>query len=127
MNIDSIDQLRACSRVPAVLGFLRNVPDLKFALPVFSEADNRNATQRLTNYRRACGCFAGGLISSLCIVGFAVSWFIGPRHLSEFGAMNLLQFFALFTVSMFAGKALGVLWARVRAIQLVRRIATLTA
>jgi hypothetical protein len=125
--IDSIDQLRACSRLPAVLRFLGSIPDYRFALPAFSEADNLIATQKLTNYRRACGCFAGGLVMSVCVIGFAASYFIGGRHITDFGAKDLLLFFALFTVSTFAGKALGLLWARVRAIQLVRRIAALPA
>jgi hypothetical protein len=125
--IDSIDQLRAYSRLPAVLRFLRSVPHYRFALPAFSEADNLIATQKLTNYRRACGCFAGGLLMSLCVVGFAARLVLGGRRLVDFGARDLLVFFTLFTVSTLAGKALGLLWARVRAIQLVRRIAALPA
>ena len=120
--IDSIDQLRACSRIPAVLRFLKRVPDLEFALPVFSAADNRIATERLTNYRRACGCFAGGLVMSLSVLGFIASYAMSGRTVVDVGITDLLLFFGLFVISTFTGKSLGILWARARAIQLVRHL-----
>lgn len=120
--IDSIDQLRACSRIPAVLRFLRRVPDIEFALPAFSAADNRIATERLTNYRRACGCFAGGLVMSFSILGFFANYALSGRTVVDVGITDLLLFFGLFMVSTFAGKSFGIVWARARAILLVRHL-----
>ena len=120
--INSIEQLRDCSRLPAVLRFLGTVPDYQFALPAFSETENRIATERLTNYRKACGCVAGGLVMGLSVIGYVTTFALNGRRLTDVGVMDLLSFFALFTVSTLVGKALGVLWARARAIRLVRRI-----
>jgi hypothetical protein len=120
--IDSIEQLRARARLPAVLRFLGAVPDVEFALPAFTATDNRIATERLTNYRRACGCFAGGLLMSLATLGFIGSWAVSSRSFTDLGLADLLLFVALFFVSTWTGKSLGILWARTRAIQLVRRL-----
>jgi len=120
--IDSIDQLRARARLPAVLRFLRAVPHFEFALPTLSAADNVVATERLTNYRRACGCFAGGLLMSLTTLAAIGSWATSARPFTDLGLADLFLFLALFFVSTWTGKSLGILWARTRAIQLVRRL-----
>lgn len=125
--ISSVEQLRALSRGTTLIRFLRRVPHSEFAIPELSEQSNREATERLANYRNACGCFAGGLVMGLSVIGFVVVYAFSGRGLADFGVMDFLLFLGLFTVSTLVGKSLGVLWARVRAIQLVRRVATLVA
>lgn len=123
--ISSVEQLRALSRRRALLGLLQRIPDSQFAIPELSDASNRDATVRLSNYRTVCGCFAGGLVMGLSVIGFFVAYALSGRGISDFGVMDSLVFVGLFAVSTLVGKSLGVLWARVRAIQLVRRVATL--
>jgi hypothetical protein len=125
--ISSVEQLRALSRTPSILRFFGRVPDCQFAIPELSETSNREATERLSNYRNACGCFAGGLVMGLAVIGFVIAYALSGRGISDFGVMDFLMFLGLFTASTLVGKSLGMLWARVRAIQLVRRIATRAA
>jgi hypothetical protein len=63
----------------------------------------------------------------LSVIGFVVSYAFSGRGIGDFGVMDLLLFLGLFVGSTLAGKSLGVLWARARAIQLVRRVATFAA
>ena len=128
MNIiSSVEQLRALARGRALIRFFQRIPDSQFAIPELSEASNREATERLSNYRSTCGCFAGGLVMGLSVIGFFVAYALSGRRITDFGVMDFLLFLGLFTVSTLVGKSLGVLWARVRAVQFVRRIATLAA
>jgi hypothetical protein len=125
--IRSVEELRTLSRGPSLLRFLQQVPNTRFELPELSDDRNRDATTRLSNYRDACGCFAGGLVMGLAVIGFFTAFAMSGRGISDVRLSDLLVFLSLFIVSTLAGKAIGVLWARIRAIQLIRRLATQAA
>ena len=122
MVITSVEQLRAIDRSLGLSALLNRVPHYHFAIPELSPARNREASERLSNFRNACGCFAGGLFMGFTVIGFIASYLVSGRGISNFGIKDSLIFFGLFVVSTLTGKTFGVLWARVRAAQLVRRM-----
>lgn len=124
--INSAEQLRAINHRLGITSFF-DVPHYRFAIPELSESSNREANERMTNYQNACGCFEGGLLMGITVIGFVVSYVISGRSISAFGMEDFLIFLGLFFVSTLVGKMFGVLWARVRAVQLVRRMTKLAS
>lgn len=125
--INSVEQLRAINHRLGITAFFDRVPHYRFAIPELSESINREASERMSNYQNACGCFEGGLLMGITVIGFVVSYVISGRSISAFGMRDLLTFLGLFFVSTLVGKMFGVLWARVRAVQLVRRMSALAS
>lgn len=123
--INSVEQLRAINQGLGITSFLDRVPHYRFAIPQLSESSNRQASEWMSNYQNACGCFEGGLLMGITVIGFVVSYVISGRSISAFGVKEFLAFVGLLVVSTLVGKMLGVLWARVRAVQLIRQMTTL--
>ena len=124
--INSVEQLRTINRRLGIT-LVFDVPRYRFAIPELPEASNREANERMSNYQNACGCREGGLLMGITVIGFIVSYVISGRSISAFGVKEFLTFLGLFFVSTLVGKMFGVLWARVRAVQLVRRMTTLAS
>ena len=125
--INSVEQLRAINHRLGITSCFDRVTHYRFAIPELPESRNREANERMSNYQNACGCFEGGLLMGITVIGFIVSYVISGRSISAFGVKEFLTFLGLFFVSTLAGKMFGLLLARVRAVQLVRRMATLAS
>ena len=125
--INSVEQLRAINHRLGITSFFDRMPHYRFAIPELSESSNREASERMSNYQNACGCFEGGLLMGISVIGFVASYVISGRSISAFGVKEFLAFLGLLFVSTLVGKMFGVLWARVRTVQLVRRMTTLAS
>lgn len=124
-QINSVEQLRAANRRLGVGSLIGRVPYYQFAIPDLPEASNRDASQLMSNYQNACGCFAGGLLMGATVIGFIVQYLMSGRGVSDVGLPDFALFLALFVCSTLIGKMLGVLWARFRMVQVVRRMMAL--
>ena len=122
-EISSIEQLRALGRWLGIALLIGPAPRFQFAISHLPAVTNREANQRMANYQSACGCFAGGLTMGLSALTFIVVYFVSGRSLVGGGLKGVALFFALLLGSSLAGKALGLLWARIRMVQLIRTMA----
>ena len=62
---------------------------------------------------------------SLALISFVVRYLATGRGISEFGLKDFGVFIVLFVGSALLGKMLGVLWARVRMVQIIRKMMAL--
>jgi hypothetical protein len=121
-EIHSVEQLQAIHRQLRLVSLIHRVPFYQFAIPDLPESSNRDASQLMSNYRNACGCVTGGLLMGVTAIGFIAHYLASGRGIAEFGLKDSVVFLALFVGSTLAGKMLGVLWARGRMVQVVRRM-----
>jgi len=122
-EISSVEQLRALKRRLGITSIVARVPHLRFAVAGLSEASNREASERMSGYQRECGCFAGSLLMGLSLLAFIVAFVVSGRSPLGSGLRGVVSFVALLVGSTLAGKMLGLLWARVRMVRLVRTMA----
>jgi len=121
--ISSIEQMRALSRQFGLALLAGQVPRLRFAITGLSEASNREASERMSNYQSECGCFAGGLLTGLFAITFIIHYFVSGHSFVGGGLKSVALLVALLLGSSLVGKILGLLWARIRMIRLIRRMA----
>jgi hypothetical protein len=124
-EIISVEQLRALDRQLWLVSVFNRAPDYQFAIPDLPESSNREASQLMSKYRNACGCFAGHVLMGLTIISFIVHYLASGRGISGFGLKDFAVFIALFVGSALLGKMFGVLWARVRMVQVIRKMTML--
>jgi len=124
-EIISVEQLRAINSQLWLVSLVNRAPHYQFAIPDLPESSNREASQLMSNYRNACGCFTGRLLMGVTFISFIVHYLTSGRGISEFGLKDFAVFVALFVGSALVGKMFGVLWARVRMVQVIRRMMAL--
>ena len=104
---------------------LSKEPDFQFALPELSESTNLQTTQQMNNHKNDCGCFTGGLFMGISVLSIVATFVLGYQQLSDMD-LKRFAFLALLTVACaMLGKLVGLLWARFRMIQVVRRTVAL--
>jgi hypothetical protein len=124
-EIISVEQLRAINRQLWLVSVVNQAPHYQFAIPDLPESSNRQASQWMSKYRNVCGCFTGHLLMGVTLISFTVHYLASGRGISEFGLRDFAVFIALFVGSALLGKMLGVLWARVRMVQVIRKMMAL--
>src|SRR6266511_2477906 len=113
-EIISVEQLREINRQLWLVSVVNRAPHYQFAIPNLPESTNREASQSMSNYRNACGCFTGRLLMGVTFISFIIHYLASGRRIWEFGLKDFAVFIALFVGSALLGKMLGLLWARVR-------------
>jgi hypothetical protein len=122
-EITSVDELRAANRRLGIASMVGRVPHYRFAIAGLSDATNRDATERMSNYQHECGCFAGGLLMGASVLGFLIMFIVSGRSPVGGGLQGVGLFLALLAGSTLAGKMLGLLRARIRMVLLIRHMA----
>jgi hypothetical protein len=124
-EIISVEQLRAVNRQLWLVSVVNRAPHYQFAIPDLPESTNRKASQLMSNYRNECGCFMGHLFMGVTFISFIVHYMASGRGISGFGLKDFAAFIALFVGSALVGKMFGVLWARIRMVQVLRKMMAL--
>jgi hypothetical protein len=122
-EISSFEQLQVVVRQFGLTSIVGRVPRFRFVIAGLPEATNREATERMSNYQSECGCFAGGLTMGASVLAFIILFIVSGRSPVGGGFRGVAWFFVLLVVSTLAGKLLGLLWARVRMVRLMRKMA----
>ena len=125
-NINSVEQLRRISRQLTGLSSVSGMPDYRFAIPDLSEAINDEASQQMNNYKNACGCFMGGLFMGVTAISIISFYLTSNEGFSEIDLTQSAILAAFIIGSVLLGKTIGLLWARIRMIQLSKKIVRLT-
>src|SRR6266513_4259234 len=113
-QIISVEQLRAITRQLWLVSVVNRAPHYQFAIPDLPESSNREASQLMSKYRNACGCFAGHVPMGLSSVSFIVDYLASGRRISEFGLRAFTVLIALLVGSALLAMMFWLLWARVR-------------
>lgn len=125
-NINSVEQLRKIDRQLRTFSLVSNMPDYQFTIPELSESINQEKSQLLNNYKNECGCSTGSLFMGVSIISIISYYLISKQGISDIDLKNLLLFTVLVIGSALIGKIVGLLWARFRMIQVVRKTVALT-
>jgi hypothetical protein len=117
--ISSIKELQNLYYLLRSFSIVKNRSDFLLDLPMLSRTTNHLISQRLNNYKNACGCFTGGLFLGISVILLSIYFIFGNISFSE----NILQivFSSVGFVigSSLLGKISGLIWARFRMIQLL--------
>jgi hypothetical protein len=122
-EIRSFEQLQTVVRQFGIASLVSRVPRVRFVIAGLPEAANREASERMANYQSECGCFAGGLAMGASVLAFIILFIVSGRSPVGGGFQGVAWFFVLLVVSTMLGKLLGLLWARVRMVRLIRKMA----
>lgn len=120
-NVESISQLQELeSQLKSVL-LTGDKPDFDFLIPELSRQANLELSRLMNSLKDECGCFVGGLFMGLSFMVLTSYFFISGNRFGDIDIQNTLVSIGIIIGSTLLGKMVGVLWARVRMIQLVRR------
>lgn len=125
-NIHSVEQLREIDRqLRTILLVSKKMPYYQFAIPELSESTNDEASQLMNNYKSVCGCFTGGLLMGLSVISIISYYLVSNQRVSDIDLKHFIFFTVLIIGSALLGKMVGLLWARFRMVQVVRKTVTL--
>ena len=124
-QIVSVEQLRLINHQLWLVSVVNRAPGYQFAIPDLPESSNREASQLMSKYQNECGCFAGQLLMGVALISFVVHYLASGRGISEFGLKDFAVFIVLFVGGALVGKMFGVFWARVRMVQVIRKMTAL--
>lgn len=122
-EISSFEQLRSVDRQLGMASILGRIPHFRFVIAGLSETGNREANERMSNYQSECGCFAGGLVMGAFVLAFTALFVASGRSPSGGGFQGIVLFLAFLVCSTLVGKMLGLLWARVQMVRLIKTMA----
>lgn len=125
-DINSVEQLRKIDRQFRTISLVRKMPDYQFVIPELSESTNHEASQLMNNYKNECGCFTGGLSMGVSVISIISYYLISDQRVLDIDLKHLIFFTVLIIGSALLGKIVGLLWARFRMVQVVRKTVVLT-
>lgn len=100
----------------------RNLPTVQFQLQECSFEQNQSFSALACDFKKACGCASGGFFMSVTAAAMVVYYFVSGSRLSNITLLQVLSFVGIAILAAFAGKLLGLLWARWRLLRLATRI-----
>jgi hypothetical protein len=121
-EIISVEQLRVINRELWLVSVVHRAPHYQFAIPDLPASSNREASQLMSKYRDACGCFEGQVLMAITLISCIIHYFAGGRGISGFGLKDFALYIALFLGSALLGKMFGMLSARIRMVSVIRRM-----
>jgi hypothetical protein len=98
----------------------KRLPVVELGFPELSLAHNRSFSMLAAGYQKACGCAAGGLFMTIAVAAMIGYFVIHHRHpLDDVAIGHLATLLGGGALAALTGKAVGLLWARLRLLMLV--------
>ena len=116
-SIATVEQLLDLRHRFRSVFLLRQAADYRFELPMLTETVNRNISLRFNGYKNECGCFTGGLLMGLCAVFLLPYVLLSSIPIADLGWRHLGLSVLGLIACMFIGKALGILFGRLRMVR----------
>lgn len=124
--IDSVEQLRKIDRQLRAISLVSKMPDYQFTIPELSESTNHETSQLMNNYKNDCGCFTGGLFMGVSFISIISYYLISRQRIFDINLKHFIFIISFIFGSAIIGKIVGLLWARFRMVQVVRKTIALT-
>lgn len=102
----------------------KSLPAAQFQLRELSCEQNRSYSAASGKLQEACGCASGGLLMSVTVVAL-IARFVVSEGISNISLLGILSFLGITIVAIFAGKAVGLSWARWRLLRLATHVRSL--
>ena len=113
-SIATLEQLLELRHRFRSVFLLRHATDYRFELPMLTEQVNRDIGLRFNSHKNECGCFAGGLLVGLCGVSLLLYVLLSGISIADLGWRQLGLSLLGLIACLFIGKALWVLYSRLR-------------